>query len=229
MSRNVLITGVSRGLGQALAKGLLAEGHRVAGCARNVNKAAVKEAMKLAGSPQDYRVDSVDLTDDAAVGSWVNDVVTHWGVPDLVINNAGVIAPNQPLWEVSLEEFQQVMRVNVDGVFSVIRHVVPHMIQAKQGVIANLSSGWGRSVAAQVAPYCCSKWGIEGLTLALAEELPKGLAAVPVNPGVINTEMLRSCFGAEASNALSPEQWATQAVPFFLGLSAKDNGQSLSV
>jgi len=221
MSRNILVTGVSRGLGQALVKGILAEGHHVAGCARNV-----KEAATAAESIQNYRVDSVDLTDDKAVGEWVKDLVANWGVPDLVINNAGVIAPNQPLWEVSLEEFQQVMRVNVEGVFSVIRHLVPHMIGAKQGVIANLSSGWGRSVAAEVAPYCCSKWGIEGLTLALAQELPNGLAAVPVNPGIINTDMLHSCFGDEADNAPSPEQWAVQAVPFFLGLTSKDNGRS---
>ena len=224
MSRNILVTGVSRGLGQALVKGLLAEGHRVAGCARQT-----EEAEKIAKSAQNFRVDSVDLTNDAAVSDWVDDVVKHWGVPDLVINNAGVIAANQPLWEVPLSEFQTVMQVNVQGVFSVIRHIVPHLIDAKQGVIANLSSGWGRSVAAEVAPYCCSKWGVEGLTLALAEELPHGLAAVPVNPGVINTDMLQSCFGAEANNAPSPEQWAAQAVPFFLGLGAKDNGRSLSV
>ena len=221
MSRNVLITGVSRGLGKALAKGVLAEGHRVVGCARSVDK--------VADSADNFRVDALDLTDDEAVGEWVNDVVKNWGVPDLVINNAGVIAPNQPLWEVSIEEFQQVMNVNVQGVFSIVRHMVPHMIQAKQGVIANLSSGWGRSVASDVAAYCCSKWGIEGLTLALAEELPKGLAAVPVNPGIIDTDMLRSCFGDGAANAPTPEQWAAQAVPFFLGLSAKDNGHSLSV
>ena len=225
MSRNVLITGASRGLGQALANGVLAEGHRVVGCARNIDDAA----MKLAKSAESFRIDSVDITDDTAVGDWINDVVQNWGVPDLVINNAGVIAPNQPLWEVSLEEFQQVMQVNVQGVFSVIRHIMPHLMNANKGVIANLSSGWGRSVAAEVAPYCCSKWGIEGLTLALAEEIPSGLAAVPVNPGVINTEMLRSCFGAGAANAPSPEQWAVQAVPFFLGLGTKDNGRALSV
>ena len=95
MSRNILITGVSRGLGQALVDGILAEGHRVAGCSRNVD-----EAEKAAESTKNYRVDSVDLTDDAAVGRWIENVVTDWGVPDLVINNAGVIAPNQPLWEV---------------------------------------------------------------------------------------------------------------------------------
>jgi len=225
MTRHVLITGVSRGLGHALAQGIAAQGHRVAGCARSVAQVQAPATI----DSTDYRVDSVDLSDDQAVGRWINDVVQNWGVPDLVINNAGIINANQPLWEVPYAEFQQIMRVNIQGVFSVIRHVVPHMIQQQQGVIANLSSGWGRSVSAEVAPYCCSKWGIEGLTLALAEDLPAAVAAVPVNPGVINTDMLQSCFGESANDAPTPEQWAKKAVPFFLGLSAKDNGQSLTV
>ena len=70
--------------------------------------------------------------------------------------------------------------VNVGGVANVIRHFVPPMVSAGRGVIVNLSSGWGRSVAANVAPYCCTKWAIEGLTRALAEELPQGLAAIPL-------------------------------------------------
>jgi len=225
MTRNVLITGVSRGLGHALAQGIASAGHRVAGCARRIDDVQAPEAI----ATTDYRVDSVDLSDDQAVGLWIADVVQNWGVPDLVINNAGVINANKPLWEVPYAEFQQLMRVNVQGVFSVIRHVVPHLLSQQQGVIANLSSGWGRSVSAEVAPYCCTKWGIEGLTLALAEDLPKHLAAVPVNPGIINTEMLQSCFGDNAKNAPTPAQWAESAVPFFLGLGAKDNGKSLSV
>jgi len=225
MSRNILITGVSRGLGRALAEGMTDAGHRVAGCARKVDQSMPDSSA----SSGDYRVDSVDLADDQAVGRWITDVVNHWGVPDLVINNAAIINANQPLWEVPYADFQHLMRVNIQGVFSVIRHLVPHMIQQEQGVIANLSSGWGRSVSADVASYCCSKWGIEGLTLALAEDLPSHVAAVPVNPGVINTEMLQSCFGEGANDAPTPEQWAERAVPFFLGLTEKDNGKSLSV
>lgn len=225
MMRNVLITGVSRGLGKVLAAGMLVAGHRVAGCSRVLDA----DQQSISASNEHFRIDSVDLTDDKAVGVWINQVIQEWGVPDLVINNAGVINQNQPLWEVPLEDFQQVMNVNLQGVFSVIRHVMPHMLKAEQGVIANLSSGWGRSVAPGVSPYCCSKWGIEGMTLALADDLPQGLAAVPVNPGIINTDMLQSFFGADANSAEDPEQWVKKAVPFFLRLGAEDNGRSLSV
>jgi NAD(P)-dependent dehydrogenase (short-subunit alcohol dehydrogenase family) len=74
-----------------------------------------------------------------------------------------------------------------------------------------------------------SKWAIEGLTKALAEELPKGMAAVPLNPGVIDTAMLRSCWADGASNHPKAEEWAKTAAPFILQLGAKDNGRSVSV
>ena len=92
----------------------------------------------------------------------------------------------------------------------------------------NFSSGWGRSVSPEVAPYCATKYAIEGLTKALAAELPEGMAAVPLNPGVIDTDMLRSCFGKEAAAYPSPEEWADAAVPFLLRLGPKDNGKSLT-
>ncbi|MBV9125505.1 MAG: SDR family NAD(P)-dependent oxidoreductase, partial [Planctomycetes bacterium] len=97
------------------------------------------------------------------------------------------------------------------------------------GVIVNFSSGWGRSTSAEVAPYCATKWAIEGLTKALAEELPPGMAAVPLNPGIIDTAMLRECFGADAAHYPRAEDWSRQAVPFLLRLGPGDNGKSLTV
>jgi NAD(P)-dependent dehydrogenase (short-subunit alcohol dehydrogenase family) len=84
-------------------------------------------------------------------------------------------------------------------------------------------------VAPEVAPYCATKWAIEGLTKALAEELPAGMAAVPLNPGVIDTDMLRACWAEGATNHPKAEAWAEVAAPFILKLGAKDNGRSLSV
>ena len=110
-----------------------------------------------------------------------------------------------------------------------IRHFVPAMISAGSGVVVNFSSGWGRSTSPDVAPYCATKWAIEGLTQALADELPSGMAAVPLNPGVIHTDMLDSCFGASAASYPSPETWAKRAVPFILGITTKDSGQPLTV
>jgi len=111
----------------------------------------------------------------------------------------------------------------------VLRHFLPAMVARRKGVVVNFSSYWGRSGAAEVAPYCASKWAVEGLTAALAEELPQGMAAVALNPGIIHTEMLESCFGPSARQYLNPQQWAQAAVPFILSLGPQHNGQALTV
>ena len=223
--RKILLTGVSRGLGLALTNAFTEQGHAVAGCARSADDVNAMQSRYPANC--DFSV--VDLASDLQTGEWINALVKRWGTPDLVINNAAIINPNMPLWDVPYSDFSKLVQVNINGVFSVVRHIVPHLIEQHHGVIANLSSGWGRSVSAGVASYCASKWAIEGMTLALAEDLPLGIAAVPVNPGIINTAMLQSCFGPSADQAPTPEHWAEKAAPFFLNLSVSDNGKSLSV
>ena len=225
VSRQVLVTGVSRGLGRALVDGLVEAGHTVIGCARSAT--AIEELSTRFGPPHVWRV--LDVTDDEQVSGWAAEILAVQGPPDLLVNNAAVINANAPLWEVSAAEFAQVTNVNLNGVATMIRHFVPAMIARGSGTIANMSSGWGRTTAPEVAPYCATKWGIEGLTQAFAAELPAGMAAVAVNPGVIDTEMLQSCFGAAASSYPDPVAWAKVAVPFLLGLGPSDNGSSVSV
>jgi len=225
MSKFIVLTGVTRGLGRALLEGFIGSGATVAGCGRNSK--AVAELSKMFGAP--HRFDTVDVTDDDAVKTWAASVLVSHGPPDLLINNAAVINRPAPLWELTAEEFDQVTSVNINGVANVIRHFVPAMVAKGSGVIANFSSGWGQSTSPEVAPYCASKFAIEGMTQALAQELPPDMAAIPVNPGIIDTEMLRSCFGDAAGSYPTPEKWAKKAVPFFLALGPRHNGQSLTV
>ena len=103
------------------------------------------------------------------------------------------------------------------------------MIENGGGAIVNFSSGWGRGVNADVAPYCASKWAIEGMSKALAEDLPASMVSVALNPGVIHTKMLESCFGDQARSFIKPDEWAKIAVPVILGISTADNGASLTV
>jgi len=161
--------------------------------------------------------------------TWAARALANDAAPDLLINNAAVMNRLAPLWEQDDREFTRLVDANIRGVQNVIRHFVPAMVKAGKGVIVNLSSGWGRSVSPEVAPYCMSKWAIEGLTKALAEELPKGMAAVPLNPGVIDTDMLRSCWADDAAAYPKAEAWAKTAAPFILKLGARDNGKSLTV
>lgn len=173
---------------------------------------------------------SVDVSDDSAVAAWAARVVEQFGVPDLVINNAAVIARNAPLWEVPPEEVAAVLDVNVRGTINVLRQFLPAMRTRGSGVAVNFSSGWGRSTSPEVATYCASKWAIEGLTRALAQELEgSGVSAVAVNPGIIDTEMLRTCFGTGAGHYPKPETWAKAAAPFLLSLGARQHGRSVDV
>ncbi len=221
----IVVTGATKGLGRALVTGFAQAGHTVAGCGRTTE--AIDELSLELGGPHMFR--AVDVADGVAVEQWAQETVERLGAPELVINNAGIINRNAPLWEVGLEEFEALLRINIGGTFHVIRAFLPTMLNRGSGVIANLSSGWGRCTAPEVAPYCTSKWAIEGLTRALAQELPAGLAAVAVNPGIVDTEMLRSCWGAEAGGFPSAKAWAVEAVPFFLGLSAIDNGRAATI
>lgn len=225
MSKQIVITGVSRGLGLAMTEKFIALGHTVCGCARS--QEAVAQLDCQFGSPHDFA--PVNVADDRQVKEWCDRVWARYSPPDLLINNAALINEPAPLWEVSAEEFSQLIDVNIKGVTNVIRHFVPAMIQRKTGVIVNFSSGWGRSTSPHVAPYCASKWAIEGLTQALAQELPSGMAAIALNPGIIHTEMLETCFGEAAASYTPVKQWVKKAVPFLLKLTPKDNGVPLQV
>lgn len=223
--RIVVLTGATRGLGRAMLKELVAAGRTVAGCGRNTGYI---ETLRRE-YPAPHRFASVDVSDDVEVSHWAAHILNTVGVPDLLINNAALVNTNAPLWEIQASEFDGLTSVNINGVANVIRHFVPAMVKINHGVIVNFSSGWGRSTSAGVAPYCATKWAIEGMTKALAQELPQGMAAVPLNPGIIDTDMLRISFGNEARAYESPEQWAVRAVRKILALGPRDSGKSLSV
>jgi len=224
-AKSIVITGVSRGLGRALVDEFAHLGHHVAGCCRSDD--AVDELRKLHPAP--HRFDVVDVSDEKQVIAWAQNVLVDLGPPDLLLNNAALINANNVMWEVSAGEFSRVIDVNVKGVFYLIRHFVPAMIERNRGVIVNFSSGWGRDTSPEVGPYCTTKWAIEGLTRSLASELPAGLAAIPLNPGIIHTEMLESCFGASAQSFPTPDVWCKKAAPFLLSLGPSNNGEALTV
>ncbi len=225
MKKHVHITGCTRGLGLAMARGFAKRGWRVTGCGTRPELVA-KVSAELG---EDHEIVACDVTDASAVGRMAKELIEKCGAPDLLVNNAGMINRSAPLWEVDEAEFSRVIDVNLKGVHHVCRAFLPAMIAAGRGVVVNFSSGWGRSVSAEVAPYCATKWGIEGLTQALAQELPPGLAAIPLNPGIIDTEMLRSCFGKEAGDFPGAAEWAEKAVPFLEKLGPAENGRPLTV
>jgi NAD(P)-dependent dehydrogenase (short-subunit alcohol dehydrogenase family) len=221
----IVITGTTRGLGRAMTTEFIRLGHTVAGCGR------CREIVAELGRrhPPPHRFEAVDVADDAQVAAWAQSCLEALGPPDLLLNNAAVVNRNAPLWMFDAEEFDRVIDVNIKGAVNVIRHFLPAMLARRAGVVVNFSSGWGRSTAPEVAPYCASKWALEGLSKSLAQELPPGMAAIPISPGIIDTDMLRTSFGAAAANYPGPEEWARTAVPWLLKLGPRDNGRSLSI
>lgn len=225
MNKIILITGVSRGLGRFLTEALIESGHTILGCARCLDK--INQLQQQFGQPHHFT--QVDVTSNQEVQAWSKLLLSQYDPPELLINNAALVNRPAPLWQVDIQDFSDLIDVNVKGIHNIIHSFVPAMIERQRGIIVNFSSGWGRYAAANFAPYCASKFAIEGLTLSLAQELPPTLAAIPLSPGIIHTPMLETVYGQEAANYTSPQDWVKKAVPFLLQLGLKDNGQSLSI
>ena len=221
MKKTVLITGVSQGLGRMLADAFVTHEWHVIGCARNVQAIGL-----LAEQFPNHSWSVVDVADWPAVKQWATSETL---CPDLMINNAALMNRPARLWEIGAEEFDAVVDVNIKGIANVIRAWAPRMVERGTGVIANFSSGWGTSTSPEVAPYCATKWAVEGLTQALSQELPAGMAAVAVNPGIIDTAMLQKCWGTAAHDYPVPQRWIMKAYPFLSRLDAGANGQSVEI
>ena len=224
MSFTIVITGVTRGLGRALAEQFSFMGHKVIGCGRN--KDTIKNLSKSLPENTDFM--ALDISDHDMVQSWSREILGKFDVPDYLINNAAVINKNATLWRVPFYEFSELIDINVKGTYNIIKSFLPKMIKCKKGTIVNFSSGWGRTTSPQVAPYCSSKWAIEGLSKSLAQELPNGVISVALSPGVVDTDMLRSC-NVNAGSYEKPQSWAKRAAPYILNITQKDNGASLTI
>lgn len=223
--RVVLVTGTNRGLGKALAERIIQMGHTILGCGRD--QESVDGMNRRFGGP--HRFEVVDVANDNAVRLWIDGLDRAGLVPDLVVNNAALTSTPTQLWRLDHEEVEDVLRVNVLGTMNVLRHVIPKLLRRREGILVNFSSGWGREAAARVSPYCASKWAVEGLTKALAIELPPGIAVVAVHPGIVRSDTMARGFGEAAERYPTPDEWAKVAAPYLLGISAADNGQALSV
>jgi NAD(P)-dependent dehydrogenase (short-subunit alcohol dehydrogenase family) len=224
-ARTVVITGCTRGLGRAMIPLFVDEGWRVAGCGRNADQIA--ELGRRWPAPHFFSPCDVSREEDVA--AFCAALLEKSGPPDLVLNNAAIINPNAPLWDTSAEDFSRIIDINIKGPAAMMRHLLPAMLKRGSGVIVNFSSGWGRCTAADVAPYCATKYAIEGLSMATAQDTGGKVAVIPMNPGIIDTDMLRSTFGGEAGGFPDANDWARRAVPFFIKLGPKDNGKPMTV
>lgn len=196
-----LVTGASRGIGLAIAESLAREGYQLYLTCRHNRDRLDSLAKNLS---EKYAVSCIPLPTDMGNPDEVDSLFAQIETLDVLINNAGISYVGL-LHEMSVADWQEVMRTNLDALFYTCRHTIPLMLQNHSGKIINISSVWGSVGASMEAAYSASKGGVNSFTKALAKELaPSGIQVNAIACGVIDTDMNR-CFSAEDMEALRAE------------------------
>jgi NAD(P)-dependent dehydrogenase (short-subunit alcohol dehydrogenase family) len=210
--RKALVTGGARGIGEALAKGLAAQGADVA---VNYTKAADRAegvAAAIRATGRDAFAVKADVSEEAEVVAMVDAVMARWGRIDILINNAGTIFPGNAE-DFDLADWRRTMAVNLDGVFLCSKHVGRRMIAQKSGSIVSVGSMSGRIVnwPFRHAAYNASKAAVHQLTKNLAAEWAEhNIRVNAIAPGYIMTELTAEVL-REHPDVVN-EQWAKGAV-----------------
>lgn len=192
-----LITGGSRGIGKAIAQVYAREGAKVVICARNkTGLRGTADEICACGGEVDWR--AIDISKVKQVRRWVREANERFGPIHVLVNNASILGPRVPIHRYPLSSWKEVLKVNLTALFVVTREVLPFMISQSAGSIINISSGVGRTGKAQWGAYASSKFGVEGLTQVLADEVREfGIRVNAVNPGGTRTEMRAQAYPAE--------------------------------
>ena len=189
--RTAIVTGAARGIGLAIARRLTRDGLRVAIVDVDVETAR-READALQAAAAEALAIRTDVTDPAGVEAMVGTVLERWGHLDVLVNNAGIAGRSAPVQDLSLEQWQQVIAVDLTGVFLCCQAAVRAMLPRASGRIVNIASIAGKEGNPNLAPYSAAKAGVIGLTKALGKELAQsGILVNAVTPAVIETDILR--------------------------------------
>jgi 3-oxoacyl-[acyl-carrier protein] reductase len=205
--QTALVTGGARGIGLAIALALAHRGiTRLAVSARTEQKLSeAKEVLEASGAKA--LVFHADVRDFDAMASVIGETDKLLGRIDVLVNNAGV-ALRTPFLHMSPAAWDEIVDVNLKGVFACTALVLPRMLANGKGVIVNIASGAGKTGFPELAVYCASKFGVVGFTESLAKELKgSGVRVYAVCPGSTDTRMYRSLY-LEREPAVKPEDVA---------------------
>ncbi|MFN5515902.1 MAG: SDR family oxidoreductase [Cyanobacteriota bacterium] len=186
--QRALVTGASSGIGRAIAIALAQSGCSVALVGRSLDKldALAAEIEETPGSAQVY---CLDLSQVDTIGSAIQPIINAFGVPDILVNSAG-IAHTRPLLDTSLSDWRQALDLNLTSVFEVAKAVLPGMRSQGRGTILNIASVAARQVFPNWGLYCVTKAALVAFSQALAlEERPHGIRVTVLSPGSVNTPL----------------------------------------
>ncbi len=201
--KKAIITGGSRGIGRAIVERLLREGWEVCTCSRK-EEDLVKLKYDL-GNPEWLYIKACDVGDRRSAKEFVDYCVEKLKKIDLLVNNASILGERLSIEDYPEEVWEEVIRVNINGVFYITKYVLPYMFEGS--VIVNMSSGAGKRPAPYWGAYAVSKFGVEGFSLLLAEELKeRGIRVYALNPGATRTQMRAKAYPQEDPNTLKPPE-----------------------
>jgi 2-dehydro-3-deoxy-L-rhamnonate dehydrogenase (NAD+) len=201
--QTAIVTGAATGIGEAIARRLAAAGATIAVADLNVEGArGVAESMGNGSFPL-----QMDIARSESVRTAVAEVLSHTGRIDILVNNAGIAGRAAPLWEQTDEDWQQIIAVNLTGVFNCCRGVIQHMRDRKYGRIVSIASIAGKEGNPNMTGYSSTKAAVIGFTKSLAKEVAtEGICVNAVAPAVVQTRIL---------DQLTPAQidYMTQRIP----------------
>jgi 3-oxoacyl-[acyl-carrier protein] reductase len=202
-----VVTGAARGIGAAIAQKLAALGATAVLCGRN--RESLEEAAKsIAKAGGQCDVVPCDVTSLQSVEAAAKKVEASFGRLDVLVNNAGIGGFSTPLHQLPPDQWDEILNTNLRGVYYAVRAFAPMMIRARSGHIINISSLAGKNALPNGAAYAASKWGLNGLTYSLAEELRgRNIRVAVICPGSTNTE-LSPHEGKDPAKMLQPEDVA---------------------
>lgn len=179
----ILITGGASGIGLKIAESFHSHGAQIFICGTNKKKLD----QCLASNPAWHGM-ICDVRDESAVKNFVTSAVKTLGGLDLIVNNSGIAGPTAKLEDCSVDEWRDTIDINLNGVFLVSKFAIPHLRES-QGSIIHISSVAGRIGFALRAPYCSSKFALQGLTESMSKELgPDGIRVNSILPGFVESE-----------------------------------------